>query len=181
MRSVLCFLSLIIVIASVGQTEIGPRIEAYPAGVISNLQVSIFSGEKSAWNIKAGYNLTDRKDFGEFDNEEGGGLGFGGDYRYYFKSGNKGFYAEAGVELWFMKIDWLSRSDDIAIPDITGQTDITVLQPTIGVGYQLRSQNNNWAATLGLTVGREVNIKTKGESVGQGGITIGTISITRRL
>lgn len=159
------------------QSEVGARIQVYPAGVMSTLQHTSFTSDTRAWSIKLGYNTADRQDFGVHDNEEGGGYGFGTDFRRYLKPGHKGFYGEVGLEFWFLKIRW---RDEAPTP-LSGRTKIAVLQPTIGAGYQLRSKNENWAATLGVAFGREWNISTQGAEVGQGGISLLTFSVTRRL
>lgn len=161
------------------QNEIGLKFQLYPAGYITTAQFILNSGEKSAWTFEAGYNTANRQDFGEHDNEEGGGLGLGAGYRRYFKDGKKGCYVEANLETWFLAIDWLDNCNVCGV--IPQTTNITVLQPTIGVGYQFRSKSEKWAATIGATFGREWNVKTKGEEVGQGGISLLAISVTRRL
>ena len=184
MKKIITIFLLLSVWTLSAQTEIGLRAELYPAGVITNAQITLLSEVRSAWNFKIGYNDTNRRDWGEHDSEEGGGFGFGTDFRRYFKpSSGKGLYAEAGFELWWMEIDWTTLPD----PSIgsrfpmLGQTNITVLQPTIGVGYQFLTKNEKWSATVGLTIGREINIRTKGEEVGQGGISILSASVMRRL
>jgi len=147
------------------------------------------SGEKTAWIVEAGHNTANRQDFGEHDNEEGGGFGLGAGYRRYFKEGMKGFYVEANLETWFLEIYWRQFQPYIDLICITGpcgffangNSKITVLQPTLGVGYQFRSKSEKWAATIGATFGQEWNVKTKGEEVGQGGISLLTFSVTRRL
>ena len=147
-----------------------------PAGYINTAQFIKNAGEKSAWTFEVGHNAANRQDFGVHDNEEGGGFGFGVGYRRYLNEGLKGFYAEANLETWLLDIDWLDRN-----PIENGKTEITVLQPTFGVGYQFRSKSENWAATAGATFGREWNVKTEGEEVGQGGISLLVFSISRRL
>ena len=150
------------------------------------------SGEKTAWIVEAGHNTANRQDFGEHDNEEGGGFGLGAGYRRYFKEGMKGFYVEANLETWFLEIYWsepfdssvldiICDPDPCIFPPDKGITNITVLQPTLGVGYQFRSKSEKWAATIGATFGQEWNVKTKDEEVGQGGISLLTFSVTRRL
>ena len=165
--------------ALTAQNEVGLKFQIYPAGYINTAQFVLGSGEQSAWTFEAGYNKANRQDFGVHDNEEGGGLGLGAGYRRYFNPGMQGFYAEAILETWFLEIDWLDNCNTCDV--IPQTTNITVLQPTLGVGYQFLSKSENWAATLGATFGREWNVKTKGEEVGQGGISLLVFSVTRRL
>jgi len=161
------------------QNEIGLKFQIYPAGYINTAQFILDSGETSAWTFEAGYNTTNRQDFGKHDNEKGGGFGLGAGYRQYFKESMKGFYAEANLETWFLDIDWR----DVLPTDgvVFGETKITVLQPTLGLGYQFRSKSEKWTATIGATFGREWNVKTKGEELGQGGISLLSFSVLRRL
>lgn len=174
-------LSLILVFFSYSalnaQNEIGLKFQAYPAGYINTAQFILGTGEQSAWMFEAGYNKANRQDFGVHDNEEGGGIGLGAGYRGYLKEGKRGFYAEANLETWFLTIDWI---DYPLAGTSVDETKITVLQPTLGIGYQFRSASENWAATIGATLGREWNMKTKGEEVGQGGISLLTFSISKR-
>ena len=158
------------------QSEIGAKVQVYPAGYISTAQFVLGVGEKSVWTFEAGYNTTNRQSFGEHGNEEGGGFGLGSGYRRYLKEGMKGFYVEGNLEMWFLKIDWLDEEPNDLL--LFGKSKITVLQPTFGVGYQFRSESEKWAATIGATFGREWNVKTKGEEVGQGGISLLSFSVT---
>ena len=124
--------------------------------------------------FEIGYNTARRQDFGKHDDERGGGLGIGTGYRVYFNSERKAWFAETNFEFWWMSIDWKDR------PGNSGTTDITIFQPTVGGGYLMRSKSEKWEATIGASFGREWNIKTVGDPVGEGGISLLTFSVTRK-
>lgn len=153
-----------------GQTQprrtIGAQLQAYPAGVIPAVSISKSIGHRQFFTLLAGYNFTERRDFGKHDNEEGGGPGFGTAWRYYFRNRQGGWYLGARTDVWFLQIDW---RDDVG--NRSGTTDITVLQPTAQGGYRwLFGDNLTFAATAAL--GAEINIRTDGEAVGEGAILL---------
>lgn len=61
-----------------------------------------------------------------------------------------------------------------------GTTDITVLQPTFEVGYRQRLARNVFASVY-AGFGREINVVTQGDPVGQGGISFAGITLCYRL
>ncbi len=156
-----------------GAQSLGFDLQIYPAGTIFNI--------KSAWAVSAkdeligklGYNIAQRENFGEHDSEEGNGPGFTVAYKRYLRTGFKGWYAEGRVGMWFLDIDW--RDDT---PIARGNTDISVLQPTLGIGYDFPLNKKRLKLGLLLAFGYEVNIVTSGEEVGQGGISLLGFSFT---
>lgn len=178
------FLFLLLgIIACVAQAQntLGPKIQVYPAGFIISAKATKL-GQTDEWNVQAGYNLARRQDFGRHDNEEGGGPGLGIGYRKYFKDNARGIYLSANIDLWLLKIDWKDQITTFPAPGFdTGTTHITVLQPTIGAGYQYLSASALWSASAGVAFGREWNIITNGEPVGEGGISLLVLSISRKL
>lgn len=155
------------------KTRLGLGIQVYPAGTIINAKMSWAVGNKSAVIGKIGYNIAERQDFGKHDQEDGGGPGFALAYQRYFNSDRKGFYVEARTGVWFLDIDWQDNA-----PLRNGSTDITVFQPTLGIGYDFAL--NNGKILLGglVAFGYEVNVITSGEPVGEGGISLFAISAT---
>lgn len=140
--------------------------QRYPAGFIFQAKADWAVGKKGLLMAKGGYNLARRQDFGKKDKEEGGGFGFSGALREYFKPGRTGFYSELQISTWFLDIDW---EDDI--PVRRGSTDITVIQPTIGIGYDLLLPPNVKLSMI-IAFGYELNVITSGEPVGEGGISL---------
>jgi len=148
---------------------VGGEVQAYPAGVITALHAQREASEHGAWTLRAGYNVTDRDDYGEHDDEHGGGPGVGVGYRYALAPrAEDGWLVGARADLWYLDIDWKDNPGD------SGSTDVLVLQPTVEAGY-------GWwfaAGRLELTVaaGAEINVHEDGEDVGQG--AIGLIGVT---
>ncbi|GAB5523828.1 MAG: hypothetical protein Roseis2KO_17000 [Roseivirga sp.] len=159
-----------------GAQSLGFDLQIYPAGTIFNI--------KSAWAVSAkeeligklGYNIAQRQNFGEHDSEEGNGPGFTFAYKRYLRNGFKGWYAEGRVGMWFLDIDWRDNT-----PAASGSTDISVLQPTLGIGYDFALNKERLKLGLIVAFGYEVNIITSGEEVGQGGISLIGFSFTYNL
>lgn len=185
MRFISLVLLLLISISGYGQEsfygkiyDLGLEGRVYPAGYIFMIRGMMPVGEHGALNYLAGYNTARRQDFGEHDHEEGGGPGISSGYRYYFNRSNyKGLFLGATLDLWFLKINW----EDFEERTASGTTNITILQPLINGGYQYRFKNNPLALEAGLAFGREWNIITRGEEVGQGGISIAYLSVSYKM
>jgi len=112
-----------------------------------------------------GFNLTDRGDWGEKDDESGYGFGAGIDINRYMSQELTGLWLGARVDFWSMLIDW--RDDTL---QVNADSRILVFQPTARVGYSFDGLGKRMDATLGLGVER--NIATHGEDVGQGAILL---------
>ena len=89
MRKLLLLCCLAFSISSVyaqhtgGLQNIGLSTQLYPAGTIIQAQASWPLSEKSLFVAKLGYNLAERQDFGEHDQEDGGGPGITAGYKQY--------------------------------------------------------------------------------------------------
>lgn len=159
-----------------GPRAVGVTVQAYPAGVIFAGRVSFPIRTRSTLTTYAAYNNTDRQDFGEHDNEEGGGPGFGLAFRHYLGARYDGWRLGVRTDLWFLEIDW---EDDA--PPRTGTTDITVLQPTAQAGYSRTVANGRLVLEATVALGLEINVDTQGEAVGEGAILLGGLAIAYRL
>jgi len=164
----------------VAQNSISLETQVYPAGIIPGIRFDLNLSDNSFLTSGIGYNFTDRQDFGKNDNEEGGGPGFSLGYaRANFFTEN--LTAHIRTDLWFMDIDWEQKGliicDPTACPNAVtrGTTEITVLQPTLGLGYNLILSENLFLKP-NLSFGYEINIKTKGREVGEGAILLGGLS-----
>lgn len=162
--------------ATKGIHSLGLDAQLYPAGLIINMKADWRLTEKGLLVTKLGYNLAERQDFGEHDQENGGGPGLAIGYKRYFKEGYKGFFADARFATWFLKIDW--RNDS---PASNGTTHITVLQPTIAIGYDFVLKGDKVKLGLMAAAGYELNMITSGQEVGQGGISLFGASLSFRL
>ena len=107
-----------------GPLRLGVEVQAYPAGVIPGVHARWAIDRSSALTARVAANITDRGDFGEFEDESGEGFGAGVGYRSALEGSlaGDGWLWGARVDLWSLEIDW----ED---PGRTGTTDILVLQP----------------------------------------------------
>jgi len=153
-----------------GPLQLGLEVQAYPAGVIPGVHARWALDRSSALTARVAANITDRGDFGEFEDESGEGFGAGVGYRRALEGSlaSDGWLWGARVDLWSLEIDW----ED---PGRSGTTDILVLQPTVEFGY-------GWALGSGgrlelvAGAGAEINVDTDGEDVGEG--AIGLLGLT---
>lgn len=162
------------------QSSFSVEAQVYPAGIIPGIRFDYSLGNNSYLTSRIGYNLADRKDYGKNDNEEGDGLGFSIGYaRTNFLATN--LTAHLRADLWFMDIDWEQKGliicDFDTCPNAvaTGTTEITVLQPTFGLEYNIAFSKNLFLKPS-FSFGYEINVKTKGREVGEGAILLGGLS-----
>ena len=153
--------------------DLGVEVQQYPTGFLFGVRSEFGLAEHHAMDIRIGYNSLDHKDFGVQESEKGGGFGFTIGYRYYFNLGNQKWFLGARSDLWFNEIDWFdNREDEMK----AGVTNIVVLQPTAIVGYRFLIKEH-WVISPTLALGAEINVKTKGEEVGQGAIVLWGVNI----
>ena len=173
------FSFLLLTGSSIAQTEenkyfeLGLEAQQYPTGFLFGLRSEIGLKSHNVIDIRVGYNLLDHKDFGVQESEKGGGFGFTLGYRYYFNPDNQKWFLGARSDLWFNEVDWFdNREDEMR----SGMTNVVVLQPTAIVGYRFLIKEH-WVITPTLAFGAEINIKTKGEEVGQGAIVLWGVNL----
>lgn len=176
MKKLLVIPILFISISSLAQRSIGIETQTYPAGIIPSIRFDVGISENLNFNSRIGYNFTDRRDWGKHDNEKGGGFGFGlGIEKTNFLTENLSLNFR--TDLWFMEIDWKDTKTICGIVPpcfkmpISGETNIVVLQPTLGLAYQLPI-SDQFFLKPSLSFGYEVNVKTEGEPVGEGAILL---------
>jgi len=156
---------------------IGLELQAYPAGLMPGIVFEKRQSFRHAFHLRAGLNFADRHDWGKHDDETGWGYGGTLGYRYYFKTWNQEFSVGPRIDIWKMTIDWVG-SNATGIPNTTGSTDITVFQPTLEVAWWLPLKDSGYSIGVSVTNGFEINVKTNGEEVGEGLISL--IGITAR-
>jgi hypothetical protein len=136
---------------------------------------NIFIKEDLALRFRLGGNFADREDFSGFNDDEVAD-GFGGSvglvkYIPYWK-GN--FIFGGSLDVWNMWTDW---KDGLNTPNPTsGTTYNLVIQPWVNAGY-LYNLSNKWNAGISIGLGREINVITRGENVGEGWMGIATFSL----
>ena len=155
-------------------TASGLEIQAYPAGFTGTGRLTYPIGTKLTWTFHVGVNITDRRDWGEHDDESGSGVGFGGVVRYFFNEEGSGFHAGVRNDLWFMDIEWMQNTGQM------GFSDVIVWQPTAQFGYTIVPANSQLLFDFTLSFGQEINIDTTGDPVGQGPILLGGIGFSYR-
>ena len=156
------------------RTNYGVSLQVYPAGVIPTVNAELYQNEKYSWLFRVGANLTNRRDFSDFhDEEKGGGFGGSAGYRRHIPLANKDeLIVGLNTDLWNL---WINYADNVGEPiETSGRTYILVLQPWLEGGYFFNLKNTS---KLGITVGfgREFNVITSGEEVEQD--LIGSISL----
>lgn len=162
---------LLLCIGTVAAGPAGVTVQAYPAGVMVAGELEFPLEAHHSIFLRAGYNFTDRRDFGEHDNEEGGGPGATVGYRYTLRDSGDGWFFGARADVWFLDIDWKD-------PGRSGNSDVIVFQPTAEAGYRAVFKNG-WAVSPFLGLGVEINVHTSGEDVGEGAILLGGVSLTK--
>ncbi len=155
------------------RVAVGAEVQAYPAGIIPGVHAQFPLSESGVLTTRLAYDATDRQDFGEHDNEDGGGPGGGVGYRHYFGPDYTGWLLGGRVDLWFLDIDW--EDDPPAIP-AKDSTDVIVLQPTVEGGYGFRVADR-LRLDLTVGVGAEINIDEDGDDVGEGAIGLAGITL----
>lgn len=163
------------------QSQISIESQAYPAGIIPGIRFDFPISSDVQMFSRVAYNFTNRRDWGVQDNEEGGGAGFGIGVEF----GNSRFenlLLNVRTDLWFMDIDYYNIETicPFVAPcidqRIDGRSDVTVLQPTIGFGYQI-PLSDSFFLKPSINLGYEINISTQGQEVGEGAILLGGIQI----
>ncbi|MDH3628240.1 MAG: autotransporter domain-containing protein [Acidobacteriota bacterium] len=173
-------LSVSLVASADGEKEIGLAAEVYPTGVITAVTGKMpFRGDGQWLTLRVGHNSTDRDDNGDRDDEEGDGIGASVGWRKMLKDTDRGWFAGALVDLWFMEIDWID--DPGTMMETRGTTDITVLQPTAELGYRMPfGKQNRWNFEPIVSLGVEWNVHTDGADVGEGFILRVGGAVSRR-
>jgi hypothetical protein len=177
----LIFLSTFISVLGFAQSSISVESHAYPAGLIPGIRFDYSANDQVQVFLRGAYNATNRRSWGVQDNEKGGGFGFGIGAEFQNSSFEK-LSLNVRADLWFMDIDYYNSAPlcPIVAPcfngRIYGNTNVTVLQPTIGFGYQIPISNSFFLRPT-INLGYEINIKTEGDDVGEGAILLGGIQI----
>ena len=172
------FLFAFLLFSGLAQSQrLGFEFQAYPTGLIPGIRYADGWGERHEWNLRLGLNLIDHRDLGVKWDEQGWGYGASLGYRYYFKPDWRGFFIGPRLDLWHNHIDWVDILPNDA--QVSGTTQLLVVQPTAEAGYQWVF--GNWTLAPSIAFGVEINAVTEGEETGQGAILLLGISLSRRL
>lgn len=131
-----------------------------------------------------GVNRTRRGDFGRNDHESGLGFGVGVGGIRFFQPVPTGFFVGGQLDLWAQNIDWrnlvivcnVDGDCEISSRQDRGSSQTNVIQPTAVAGYRLKLDET---LRLDITVafGAEINVSTRGKSVGEGAILLGSLAL----
>jgi hypothetical protein len=150
--------------------RVGGELNAYPAGVVGMVAAAVPIHDDDDLILRLGYNLTERSDFGEHDDESGGGPGVGiGAIHYFADRDEPGWILGTRLDLWRLEIDWENDGDALT-PKSSNTTDIFVVQPALETGYVWPSEGGDVYVTLALGV--EINVWSDGDDVGEGAILL---------
>lgn len=156
--------------------EIGTELQLYPVGFMPMLTSNIFIKEDWALRFRIGGNFANRQDFSDYNDDEIA-KGFGGSIgvvKYFPSWCNGKTFVGVTLDTWNMWTEW---QDGIQTPNPTaGTTYNVVLQPWANVGYQYPI-SNKWNAGISAGFGREINVITRGEKVGEGWMGIATFYV----
>jgi hypothetical protein len=148
----------------------GGELQAYPAGVTAMALATHPIQDDDDFIFRLGYNYTDRSDFGEHDEESGGGWGLGiGSQHYFAGRYDPGWLVGVRLDAWWLTIDWEDDARMIT-PQTQGSTDVVVLVPVVEGGYAWPGKSGDLILTFGF--GWEFNVWTSGEDVGDGPILL---------
>jgi hypothetical protein len=153
------------------QVRPGLELQVYPAGVILSLKAVLEVNDTNGLELMAGYNRTNRRGWGIHASERGGGPGLSAAWRT--ETGS--WYAGVRADLWRLDIDW--RQPDPANLRGSGTSTVFVLQPTFRAGYSLPFRGHD--LDIGAALGREINVRTRGEPVGEGAILLFGVAVAR--
>ena len=162
--------------SSVAQIDVNIELQAYPTGIIPGLRIEHNQGNKSATHIRLGYNWIRHRDLGVQDDERGDGIGFTLGHKRYFKEGHEGWHLGIKSDFWWNTIDWKNNIGEVN--EVSGTTNITVIQPTLELGYLISKPNLLITPTIAF--GYEWNVKTEGQPTGEGAILLIGIQIGKR-
>lgn len=139
------------------------ELRIYPTGQIISAGLSWPLDAQTEWGTSVLYNRARRGDAGRHENESGEGFGLGLEWSRFFKPAPRGWFYGARAELLRLDIDWRD-------PGRAGDSSVTVVQPTLRLGYRTRPFFRNLSATVAANAGAEINVTTRGEPVGEGAI-----------
>lgn len=152
--------------------DVNFEFQAYPTGLIPGIQLEKGFAHHHAVQLRFGYNWVRHRGLGVHEDERGNGFGFTVGYKRYFKRNFYRWFAGIRNDFWFNSLNW--RDNIGEANEISGTTDITVLQPTIEGGYLFEMNANENSITFAptLALGFEINVREDGAPVGDGLIVL---------
>ena len=184
MKKTTCFILSVLMVFGMADfvhtqpLDLGIEFQAYPTGLIPGFRIERCFGNKNAVHLRVGYNWIRHRDLGVHEDERGDGFGMTVGYKRYFKENFQGIFLGFKNDLWFNTLRWKDGVDSPTI--ITGETKITVVQPSAELGYFFNYGKNGFFAPS-IAFGYEVNVKTNGAPVGEGAILLLGFTVGKRI
>ena len=144
-------------------TDISVEFQAYPAGLIPGISIDKSVSSRSDVYFRLAYNWIRHGDLGKHDDERGYGYGFSIGYKIFIKENYKGFRFGIKNDVWRNSIDWMDSAD-------SGNTKVTVIQPTLEIAYVITTKNI--VISPSIAFGYEANVSTTGSPTGEGAILL---------
>lgn len=166
--------------STVSKFQVGAEVQWYPAGWLIGPVANYFIAPKHVINFRAAINIADRHNWSGLNDDERG-IGYGGSfgYRFLLNPSKSSLFFGTRVDLFNTKIKW---KNDIGTPlQTSGSTTTLVLQPSVETGYWIKPKRSKWNLLFAGGIGEEINIKTKGKEVGQGGMWLLSFSLLRSI
>lgn len=152
-------------------TDISLELQVYPTGIIPGISIDKYIGSRSSLYGRIGFNFFDHRDLGEQEMEEGSGYGLSLGYKFFFREGYSGWRFGIKNDIWRNRVNWTTDQ-------ISGKTDILVLQPSAELSYVW--VRNRLVIAPSIAFGLEWNVDTDGEPTGEGPIALIGIQLGRR-
>ena len=143
---------------------LGVELRAYPAGLIPAARGDWPVGPRLSFTALAGYNFTNRRNWGEHSHESGGGPGLGVGLSRSVPGARTGWLLGFRTEFWTLGINWRDPGGR------RGNTRVWVFQPTARVGHIWGWTGSRLQLEATASLGAEINVRTRGEAVGKGPI-----------
>jgi hypothetical protein len=142
--------------------NLGAEIQAYAAGASLGARADLYLGKHVNWNFRLSYHFLNRQRESDINIEEkGGGFGAALGYRYFLDK-REGIFFGGRADFRKMNIDWVAESPFSILT--YGTTEVSILQPTVEVGYQFKI-NKHWTIAPAISSGFNLNLITNGERV----------------
>ncbi len=165
LRLIVALLSCLVGRSLSGQTRpLGIETRVYPAGLIPGARLDVPLGALGSFTASVGYNLTNRRSWGEHEHESGSGPGVGVGVSRSFRPERLGWQVGARIDAWTLEIGWRDPGDR------SGHTRVLVLQPAGRVAYLWQLRHSPLRVEASANLGAELNLHTRGEAVGHGAI-----------
>ena len=115
--SLLPFLVTIAHADSTTDSRWGLEVQVYPTGVIPGIRYEWDISTQDQLFARVAYNFTERSDFGEHDDESGGGPGIGFGWRHWLNQTSSEWHYGARLDIWDLEIDW----EEDGPPEVTAK------------------------------------------------------------